>query len=379
MSTETDQLFFNGINASTGEYLMPPLTPEQVAQIARGEEIEEEHLIELQKKDAHVKGRETEFAPIEGVDPKNLAETGWGVIFDHKVDEAIKDALSPLLKLRKEQATKKCEHYYKEYTYRSATNSKPAESKNKFLARYKVGPGPADPDKMPYYLLIVGDPETIPFRFQYQLDVQYAVGRIYFETIEEYAQYAQSVVEVETGKFLLPRNASFFGVRNIADRATQNSADYLIKPLAELMAEDQQNWTMQTLLKEETTKAKLGQLLGGNETPSLLFTASHGVGFDSGDSKQFRHQGALLCQDWPGPTEWRKPVTEDFYFCADDITDDAKLLGLIAFNFACYGVGTPQFDEFARRDAFGTRKTIAPNPFVARLPQRLLGHPKVER
>jgi hypothetical protein len=376
MSTETDQLFFNGINASTGEYLMPPLTPEQVAQIARGEEIEEEHLIELQKKDAQVKGIETEFAPIEGVDPKNLAETGWGVIFDHKVDEAIKDALSPLLKLRKEQATKKCEHYYKEYTYRSATNSKPAESKNKFLARYKVGPGPADPDKMPYYLLIVGDPETIPFRFQYQLDVQYAVGRIYFETIEEYAQYAQSVVEVETGKFLLPRNASFFGVRNIADRATQNSADYLIKPFAELMAEDQQNWTMQTLLKEETTKAKLGQLLGGNETPSLLFTASHGVGFDSGDSKQFRHQGALLCQDWPGPTEWRKPVTEDFYFCADDITDDAKLLGLIAFDFACYGVGTPQFDEFARRDAFGTRKTIAPNPFVARLPQRLLGHPK---
>lgn len=120
MSTETDQLFFNGINASTGEYLMPPLTPEQVAQIARGEEIEEEHLIELQKKDAHVKGIETEFAPIEGVDPKNLAETGWGVIFDHKVDEAIKDALSPLLKLRKEQATKKCEHYYKEYTYRYA-------------------------------------------------------------------------------------------------------------------------------------------------------------------------------------------------------------------------------------------------------------------
>ncbi|MGD1805245.1 hypothetical protein ACP6PL_07360 [Dapis sp. BLCC M126] len=367
MSTETEQLFFNGINASTGEYLMPPLTPEQVAKIARGEEFDAEHLIELQKKDAHVKGRETEFAPIEGVDPKNLAETGWGVIFDYKVDQAIKDALSPLLNLRKEQATKNKEHYYQEYSYRSATNSKPAESKNKFLARYQVGPGPADPDKMPYYLLIVGDPETIPFRFQYQLDVQYAVGRIYFETIEEYAQYAQSVVEVETGKFLLPRNASFFGVRNSADQATQNSADYLIKPLAELMAEDQQNWTMQTLLKEETTKAKLGQLLGGNETPSLLFTASHGVGFDSSDSKQFRHQGALLCQDWPGPTEWRKPFPEDFYFSADDITDDAKLLGMIAFNFACYGVGTPQFDEFARRDAFGTRKTIAPNPLCCSL------------
>ncbi|NEP54118.1 MAG: hypothetical protein F6K65_37150, partial [Moorea sp. SIO3C2] len=233
----TEQLFFNGINGSTGEYLMPPLTPEQIAKIAQGEEFDEDHLIELKKKDLHVKGLEPDFAPIEGVDPKNLAETGWGVIFPHKVDPAIKDALTPLLQLRKKQATKNKEHYYQEYTYRSAIKSKPAESKNKFLSRYKVGPGPADPDKMPYYLLIVGDPETIPYRFQYQLDVQYAVGRIHFETLEEYAQYAQSVVEAETGKLSLSRHASFFGVRNSADQATQLSAENLIKPLSKLIVE----------------------------------------------------------------------------------------------------------------------------------------------
>ncbi|MFZ1025498.1 MAG: hypothetical protein WAN66_04690 [Limnoraphis robusta] len=384
----TEQLFFNGINGGTGEYLLPPLTPEQIAKIAQGQEEEEEkdpehraHLDELKAKDRHVKGIEPQFAPIEGVDRKNLAETGWGVIFAHDADPGIKDALSPLLKLRKQQATQKNEKYYRELTYRAATASKPAESKDKFLARYEVGPGPADPNKMSYYLLIVGDPEKIPYRFQYQLDVQYAVGRIYFDDddpdkYEKYRLYAESVVAAETGKVSRNRNATFFGVRNSADQATQLSADNLIKPLAELMAKDQPNWTVQTVLKDETTKAKLGQLLGGSETPSLLFTATHGMGFDNGHPLQLRHQGALICQDWPGPLEWRKPFIEDFYFSCDDVSDNAQLQGLIAFHFACYGGGTPKFDEFAHKDAFGTRGTIAPKAFIARLPQRLLGHPE---
>lgn len=370
MSTDTDQLFFNGINGSTGEYLMPSLTPEQVAQIARGEEFDESHLLELQQKNRHIKGLEPQFAPVEGVDPKNLAETGWGVIFAENIDEAIKDALRPLLQLRQEQATKNQEHYYKECTYRSG------ETKNRFLVRHRTGTGPANPETMPYYLMIVGDPEAISYRFQYQLDVQYGVGRIYFDTVEEYAQYAKNVVEAETGKLSLPRHATFFGVRNHADMATQLSADRLVKPLAELMTKQQPNWTVQTLLKEETTKAKLGQLLGGSETPSILFTASHGMGFNSDDPRQFRHQGALICQDWPGLVRWNKPLSEDFYFSADDITDDVGFLGLIAFHFACYGAGTPKLDDFAHKGAALTRSTIAPKAFVASLPQRLLSHPK---
>jgi Peptidase family C25 len=369
-TVDEEFLYFNGVNGATGEYSLPPLTAKQIAQIAKGEKIDPAHLFELERR----ANKDENFRPIEGVDPKNLAETGWGVIFAHDADPAIREALKPLLELRQKQATQSKEHYYQEYT--GHEGYRPGESKNKFLAHHKVGPGAVDPEKMPYYLLIVGDPESVPYRFQYQLDVQYAVGRIYFDTLEEYAQYAQSVVAAETSKVSASRNACFFGVRNSADKATQLSTDELVKPLAELIAADQPDWKIQTILQDEATKARLGQLLGGSEKPSLLFTASHGMEFPNGDSRQLRHQGALLCQDWPGVLIWRGAIPEDFYFSADDISDDARLLGLITFHFACYSAGTPRMDDFTHENAFSKQSTIAPHAFVANLPRRLLSHPK---
>jgi hypothetical protein len=372
---EEDLLFFNGINGSTGDYLLPPLTAEQVSRIAQGEEFDPDDLYDLQQKKKLVEGLDADFAPVEGVDPKKLEETGWGVIFAYNADPAIQEALSELLEHRKKQATQKKEKYYQEYT--GVRGYRPGESKNQFLSRQGVGPGPADPDKMPYYLLIVGDPVTIPYRFQCQLDVQYAVGRIYFDTPQEYAQYARSVVEAETSNLSLSPSAAFFGVCNPGDAATNLSTQDLIQPLSEWVIEEHPNWDVKTILKEEATKERLVKLLGGSETPSLLFTASHGMGFKNGDPLQLRHQGALLCQDWPGPKQWRQPIPEDFYFSGDDISEDARLLGLIAFHFACYGAGCPQKDEFeGNRKSLSERPDIAPYSFIARLPQKLLSHPK---
>lgn len=366
-------LYFNGINGATGEYAFPPLTAKQILEIAKGEEINPAHLSEL---NSRARPEQHFGVDRDKVDPKKLEQTGWGVIFAYNADPTIREALSPLLELRRQQATKNKEHYYREYIGPEGYHS-PDEEKSHFTARFKVGPGTVDPEKMPYYLLIVGDPESIPYRFQYELDVAFAVGRIYFDTLQEYAQYAQSVVEAETGKLSLSRNACFFGVGNDGDGASQNSADNLVKPLAELIAVDQPDWRVKPTLRDDATKARLGQLLGGSETPSFLFTASHGMEFPNGDRRQLRHQGASLCQDWPGPMIWgNKPIPEDFYFSADDIADDARLLGLIAFNFACYGAGTPKMDDFAHQIAFSEQSAIAPHAFIAKLPQRLLSHPK---
>jgi len=361
MAKET-KLFFNGINGASGDYELPPMTPHQLAQVVSGEEIDEGFLSELKQR------REAHWGVKEGVDPTDVGSSGWGIIMAHNADPAIKEALSELLEHRQQQTGEKYREYFGPDGYR------PGESKNKWLGRHGMGPGPADPDKVPYYLLIVGDPETIPYRFQNQLDVQYAVGRLHFDTLDEYAAYARSVVQSETSGLALPKQATFFGVRTPSDPATELSADHMIKPLSTKMAK-QAGWQINTLLEAQATKANLAGLINSGKTPTLLYTASHGMGFPNSDARQLPHQGALLCQDWPGLGKWKQPIPPDFYFSADDVSGDARLLGSMAFFFACYGAGTPRLDEFAQQ-ATKQRTEIAAQAFISHLPRRLLSHPK---
>jgi hypothetical protein len=118
-------------------------------------------------------------------------------------------------------------------------------------------------------------------------------------------------------------------------------------------------WTVEQVLAQEATKSRLSQLLGGPETPALLSTASHGMGFAKGHPRQLAHQGALLCQDWPGPSAWhgQGTIPAEHYFAADDVGEDARLLGLVAFHFACCGAGTPRWDDFAHAGARAARAT----------------------
>lgn len=347
-----DLCFFNGIDGSTGEYLVPPMTPGEVLEVLR------------RRRAAAPRGM------LPGRDPRSLAESGWGVVFSRDCDPQLREALVPLLVHRRSQAGKKSEQRYQEYVYR------PGEDVDEFLFRHGLAPGMADSDQMPYYLLIVGGPDEIPYPFQIQLDVQRAVGRICFDTLEEYARYAQTVVRAETGGTARSRRISFFAPRNPDDAATALSADHLASPLAERLAgpNGDTGWEAESFLAGDATKGRLEAILRDG-SPALLFTASHGMGFPAGDPRQLAHQGALLCQDWPGRKAWQGGIPPSFYFAADDVGEDARVDGLIAFCFACHGAGTPRLDDFAHRSN-GEPKQIAPHDFVARLPRRLLGHPR---
>ena len=381
-----DPLYFNGIDPRTGDYLFPPQSPQELARTvvpARGQAEEEpdteaeDHAAELKSK---ADSATNKHLGSLAQDLTDLAQTGWGVVFPFVQEgteeaarqQAIRDALKPLLDLRERQAGR----YFKVFDGLNAF--RPRDTKQSFLSRNRAGPGPSDPAKVPYYLLLVASPKELPFSAQYQLDVQYAVGRLHFDSVDDYAAYASSVVAAETGGLQLARKVATFSVANADDPATQLSSTHLVTPLFDKLAPRVPGWDIRRYEPAQATKANLASLLGGgDDTPALLFTASHGAGFAKGDPLQRRHQGALICGDWPGPVQWaRKPLPSDFYFSADDLATTANPHGTIVFNFACYGAGTPQFNDYGKRSDATAREAIADAAFQSALHQRLLSLPR---
>ncbi|HNT73908.1 MAG TPA: hypothetical protein PKH77_02695 [Anaerolineae bacterium] len=339
------------------------------------------HLEENAETSGALKGkRAAPFPTKEGVDAARIEQAGWAILFPGRMSakqkNAIKDALKPLLELRKAQAGP----LYREFE--GASGYRPDERLDQFFKHQnpEVKQGPADPAQMPFYVLLIGSPEEIPYSFQYQLDVMRAVGRLDFgEDYAAYAEYARNVVLAETGQVKLPRQTTFFGVANPGDKATQLSSKYLIRPLFDGLQDPapageiklEHEWKFDKFVEKDANHAQLGKLLGGDPklTPALLLTASHGMEFSQKDpDKQRKYQGAILCQDWDGPSG---KLERGDYFAGEDLPKDANLLGMVAMFFACYGGGTPKLDQFAMQ-AFKKREAIAPEGFVADLPKQML-------
>jgi hypothetical protein len=361
-------LVVNGVDAMTGSYLLPPLSERDVTQTVLETPPDPRTTAALRAR--HHRRTEDHLAPRFGTDEADLAQAGWGVVLPARGSAAVVAALRPLLDLRREQASTVSESLYRELT--GDLGYRWGESKDDFLGRHGAGPGPVRPEVLPYYLLLVGGPDEIPFEIQYQLGVQHAVGRLAFDELDQYARYARNVVAAEgRAPERRPVRLSVFAPRADQDPATRLSSELLALPLAEAFATRDSEYTVASLVGEGAHKEQLLTHLAGPDRPDLLFTASHGVGFPLGHPRQRETQGALLCQDWPGPG--RGPVEPGQYLAgADlDVDDRIDLSGMLAVCFACFGAGTPEYDGFARPGA-QTDKLVA-SPFVAGLPRTMLG------
>jgi hypothetical protein len=344
-------IFFNGVDGATGGYLRPPVALSDVARQLRS-------LRPNAESDAVLLDS---YGLRRDLDPADLAQAGWGVVFARGTPPGIREALSDLLEDRKSRAGKR----FRVLEYL------PGETKREFLRRHGAASGPVDPEKVPYYLLLVGDPETIPFEVQFHLGVQYAVGRLCLETPEAYRAYARSVAAMDDRPPGGPRTAAFFAPTHPKDEATRLSSELLVRSLAEDLRNKNTAWKVQTYLGPDATRNRLAGLLGGSRAPRLLFTAGHGLGFADGDDRQLGRQGAILCSEWPGPAAgWGQGLPDEWYFAGEDLPDGVHLGGMICFCFACHSAGTPRKSGFQKLS--GRPKRLTSRAFVARLPQRLL-------
>jgi hypothetical protein len=367
-------LYSNGIDGTTGDYLVPPLEASQVVSLIKNNPMEPD-LARWLTGIWRILSEPNYGLPFD-VDARDVASAGWGIVFHSDEHNAVKQALEPLLEHRKSHGD---EDRFKVLEYRAK------EGRDQWLARHDVSTGSVEPWKVPFYLLLVGSPEKIPFMFASLLSVEYAVGRIDFETPDAYARYAQSVIAHETAKSVAnARKMVFFAPRHEFDRATQLSAELLVAPLvngqpahngrpAEPGIAQRWNFAQKSLLGDQATKAELTEALnpGAEERPAaFLFTASHGVGFPPGHPEQFARQGALVCQEWPGFGRFGP----DFCFAAADLPEDARIHGLISFHFACFSGGTPSHDRYLHRKG-NPPPRIAERPFIAALPRALMDRP----
>ena len=352
--TKPSPNFSNGVDATTGEYLPAPASLEALAALLDNERV-------------RPLGRDYEnnadLEPADDIDPQDLGGAGWGVIFAEGTDAAVREALSPLLELRKKQATKLFEGGYREFwgplAYRKG------QSQDDFLTQWGIGTnGLVDTSLMPYYLLLVGGPEEIGFEFQYEMDVAHAVGRIHFDTPEEYAHYAETVVAAERRRHA--KRATTFGFRNGGDESSGLVLDRLVLAVLPRLEAHHPDWSLERILGQEASKRRLEEIL--RQPPSLLFTAGHGLAYPSGHPRQVAEQGAIVCSDWNG----KGALPPSVYYAAADVNPEADLAGAILFQFACFSAATPGQDDYQNLEL---PWPAAKQPFVAGLPKRLLGLP----
>jgi predicted DNA-binding ArsR family transcriptional regulator len=360
-----DLVYVNGFDVDTGK----PFAPRSIGEIAKSV-----HAGESAGSLNKVRGGASRSLPVD-MDPTKLEETGWAILFHEDTPKDVRDALAPLMALRKTQASAR---------YRELPDYRKGEQTRDWYARNATSPGNFDPGIVPYYLLLIGPPDLIPFEFQYLLGVEYAVGRLAFDTAEEYSRYANSTVAYEKGKSTPnTREVHYWGTRHAGDGATNLSASLLVDPLAngipasagalKQAINSLYGFDRKLCLGDDATKANLLQSLHATKPPAMLFTASHGLAMRSGQDKQLDIQGALLCQDWPGFGNMRP----EHCLAATDIADDANVNGMVALLFACFGAGTPDTNQFLKDlSQAGDAPPLAPKPFIAALPRRLLAHPK---
>jgi hypothetical protein len=356
MMPDSDELLYlNGLNAITGEPLIEPVALDDIA-----ERIVRE--FKIRRPDLQITYDRSAF---DETALDNPARAGWALMVHTDEADAMKERLARLIDHRRGRVI----------VYRGEPVRVWKEENNA---------DESDFEKLPYYLLIAGAPDKIPFDLQFSLSALRAVGRVDFDDPADYERYAQTVIANETGKTRAPaKRAVFFAPRHPGDNPTQQSSRHLVQPIREQLPQSDipHGMAFTDLTGKDATKANLIAALAADEsgsTPSLLFSASHGAAVDAANSDQRVLQGSIVCQDRKFPL---KPDPCRGFISGYDVAEGFQLPGGIHFFFACYGAGTLARSDFVHYlPSEEARQRIAASQgredFVAHLPKALLANPR---
>src|SRR6516225_596100 len=97
-ATSDDLVYFNGIDAETGQYALKPQTVDEIAKLARANP----RVDPMRALRGETEMRSFGLPP--GVDYNKFDQAGWGVIFHENAPDEVKTALKPLIDMRSKGA-----------------------------------------------------------------------------------------------------------------------------------------------------------------------------------------------------------------------------------------------------------------------------------
>ena len=316
--------------------------------------------------------------PDPGGDQQSLADQGWGVVVP-KGDEGdrLLALIQPLIDRRAEERGKDVSVY----------RVKPDLDKKKSASwRDRVFEGNLQREEIPWYLLILGQPTQVSLEFQQVMSSRSLVGRLAFDRESDYESYVAKILSWENQPPGEGLARAMYCTATDGSQATALGHEALMVPSAVDARERKENGRF--AVSEVVEMAGDGGAFGDDllaaaavDTPSILFSCSHGMGAPaagwSSSDRQRALQGAVYLGD-------RK------YLTGEDVRNISFLPGGMWFLFACFGAGTPGHSAYrhwlARLQELGefggsldSVLAALPQdgdpPFIASLPQAALANP----
>lgn len=301
------------------------------------------------------------------------SQAGWAYLINKNDEEHddIVTVIQQLARLRKmTNDGEKLEPIY--------FNDEPAAQWGKWIDDIYFSSKLKNTNKPPKYVLIIGDPDMVPLKFQAQLSTVACVGRLDIaDNIENLKTYIKKLQSIEEDNPIVTKETIFFatnhGLAGSCYHPTYYTHHYIEEELAKT-THHELGFNVKELVEKNAKKPDLITEIK-NSTPCFVFASALGM---SDPERDMEHQkkitGAMMCE---GKYDTEKP--DAWLFTASDVDNAATFLkGGIFFQYGDFGYGAPAINEwikwFPDSKELGIPPKIADTDFISALPKSLVFH-----